>query len=300
MIGRLTWPPTLEIKKEPALWVLAGLGSFLLFIFLTFPYGTLQARILSEITQRTGWEVRAAGWSPGIPIAVEWHDLIWSNPGGISIPVRAMRLDVGVIGAIIGRRRVDALVQFPGPGQLGGGRVIGTVSAAAWSFLGPVSLEGHIQQVDLATVAKTFVTRGLLQADIAHRWENRGKEGFLFKGDGSWRGEVKDLVLDRIPIATGFIPPLSFSRVNVNVNCRDTICDIADFRGDGPDGTVTAQGRILLQQPLEASTLEVSVTVLAGAGWAQKAGNLPIPPLQPGTPLTFKLAGSVANPRLTL
>jgi hypothetical protein len=46
--------------------------------------------------------------------------------------------------------------------------------------------------------------------------------------------------------------------------------------------------------------LELSVTVLAGAGWAQKAATLPIPPLPPGTPLTFKLGGSVANPKLTL
>ncbi|HET8721289.1 MAG TPA: hypothetical protein VFM24_04635, partial [Nitrospira sp.] len=59
-------------------------------------------------------------------------------------------------------------------------------------------------------------------------------------------------------------------------------------------------GRVILREPVRASALELTVTVLAGAGWAQKAATLPIPPLPPGTPLTFKLGGSVANPKITL
>jgi type II secretion system protein N len=300
MTGAWTWPSRIEVRKEPLIWLLVGLGSLFLFLFVTFPYGPLQSRILSELARGTGWQVRAADWSKGIPLAVEWHDLTWTKPGKQSIPVQVMRLNIGLIGAIIGQPTMDALVKFPGSGQVGGGRVTAAVSAASWSFLGPVSFRGHLQQVDLTAVAKPYVTRGLLQADIRQRWENRAKEGLVFKGDGSWKVEVKDLDLGRIPIGAGFVPSLSFGRVNAIVNCRDSVCDIIDFKGDGPDGTVTAQGRILLQQPLQSSTLDLTVTVLAGAGWAQKAGNLPIPPLPPGTPLTFKLVGSVANPNLTL
>lgn len=300
MMGRLSWPSTFTLKKEPMAWVLGGLGSFLLFLYLTFPFGTLQGRILSELIRATGWEIRAVEWSPGIPVAVEWRDLTWTKPGGATIPVQLMRFNVGVLGLLIGKQTVDAFVQFPGGGQAGAGRATGTVSASSWSFVGPVSLKAHLQQVDLAAVVKPFVTKGLLQADVVQRWENRGKEGIAFKGDGSWKAEIKELVLERIPIGTAAIPSLSFSRVTLTVSCRDAICEITDFKGDGPDGTVTAQGRLLLQQPVQLSTLDLTVTALAGAGWAQKAANLPIPSLPPGTPLTFKLAGSVANPKITL
>jgi type II secretion system protein N len=300
MIGRLSWPPSVDLKKEPVAWLLAGLGSFLLFLFLSFPYGALQARILSEITGATGWEVRAADWSAGIPVAVEWRDVTWAKPGVGSIPVQFMRLNVGVMGLVMGRHTLDGLVQFPGGGQTGAGRATGTLSASSWSFLGPVSFTGHFQQIDLAAVAKPYVTRGLLQADLAQRWENHGKDGMVFKGDGSWKVEIKELMLERIPVGTAVIPSLGFSRVAAVVTCRDTVCDVVEFKGDGPDGTVTAQGRMLLQQPIQSSTLDLTVTVLAGAGWAQKSGSLPLPPLPPGTPLTFKLAGSVANPRITL
>jgi len=300
MMGRLSWPSTFILKKEPMAWVLGGLGSFLLFLYLTFPFGTLQGRIISELIRATGWEIRAVEWSPGIPVAVEWRDLTWTKPGGATIPVQLMRLNVGMLGLLIGKQTVDAFVQFPGGGQAGAGRATGTVSASSWSFLGPVSFKAHVQQVDLAAVVKPFVTKGLLQAEVVQRWENRGKEGIAFKGDGSWKAEINELVLERIPLGTAAIPSLSFSRVTVTVTCRDAVCELTDFKGDGPDGTVTAQGRLLLQQPVHLSTLDLTVTALAGAGWAQKAANLPIPPLPPGTPLTFKVAGSVANPKLTL
>ena len=300
MIARLAWPTTFTLKKEPLAWAVGALASLLFFLFLTFPFGTLQARVLSEFIRATGWDIRAAEWSPGLPLAVEWRDLTWTKPGGASIPVQVMRLNVGIFGLLMGHQAVDGVVQFPGGGQPGTGRATGTVNASSWSFVGPLSLKAHAHQVDLATVIKPYVTRGLLQADVTQRWENRGKDGIAFKGDGSWKAEIKDLVLERIPLGPAAIPSLNFSRVTAALTCHDAVCDITDFKGDGPDGTITAQGRLLLRQPVQASLLEVTVTVLAGAGWAQKAGNLPIPPLPPGTPLTVKLGGPVANPKLTL
>lgn len=300
MIARLAWPTTFTLKKEPLAWAVGALASLLFFLFLTFPFGTLQARVLSEFIRATGWDIHAAEWSPGLPLAVEWRDLTWTKPGGASIPVQLMRLNVGIFGLLMGDQAVDAVVQFPGGGQPGTGRATGTVNASSWSFVGPLSLKAHAHQVDLATVIKPYVTRGLLQADVTQRWENRGKDGIAFKGDGSWKAEIKDLVLERIPLGPAAIPSLNFSRVTAALTCHDAVCDITDFKGDGPDGTITAQGRLLLRQPVHATLLEVTVTVLAGAGWAQKAGNLPIPPLPPGTPLTVKLGGPVANPKLTL
>ena len=38
MIARLSWPTTFALKKEPVAWVVAGLASLLLFLFLTFPF----------------------------------------------------------------------------------------------------------------------------------------------------------------------------------------------------------------------------------------------------------------------
>lgn len=300
MISRISWPPAFDLRRESLLWALVGFLSLFFFIFVTFPYGVLQSRILLEISKGTGWEVRAADWSAGLPVGVEWRDMSWVKPGIANIPVNVMRINVGVFGLLMGRHVWEGQIQLPGNGKFGGGRATAAVHASSWSFQGPVSLKGRFQEIDLAIVAKPYITHGLLQADIDQRWEILGKEGVIFKGDGSWKAEIKELVLERISAGSITIPSLSFSRVTVSATCRDATCDIAEFKGEGPDGSVTAQGRILLQQPIQASTLDVSVTVLAGAGWARKSSGLPIPPLPPGSPLTFKLAGSVANPKITL
>ena len=300
VIDRLPWLSKIELKKEPLAWAMIGLSAFFIFLYLTFPYSALQSKILTEITRRTGWEIRAADWSIGFPLAVEWRDVTWRKPGIASIPLKVMRINVSVISLIAGRQTIDGIAQLPGSGLPGGGRARGTVSAQSRSFLGSVSLKGHLQEVDLGSVANPYVTRGRLQADFSHRWENLEKEGVLFKGDGTWKVEIKDLSLDRIPVRDGAIPPLAFSRVTALVTCRDASCDLAEFRADGPDGTVTAQGRVLLQYPIQISMLDATVTLLAGTGWTQKAAALSLPPVPPGTPVTLKLGGSVANPKVTL
>jgi type II secretion system protein N len=170
MISRLSWPPTVAFKREPFAWVAGGVASLLLFLFLTFPFGTLQARVLSELVRATGWEIRAVEWSPGLPLAVEWREVTWTKPGSASILIQLMRLNVGVLAMLFGQQTVDALVQFPGGAQPGTARATGTVSASSWSFVGPLSLKAHAQQIDLGAVIKPYVTRGLLQADVTLRW----------------------------------------------------------------------------------------------------------------------------------
>ncbi len=197
MMSRLSWPPG-HYAQERA----CGLDTGRTRTVCVFPVSYISVRRPAgtstfgvDQSDRLGGPRRRL--VPGIPVAVEWRDLTWSKPGGASIAVQMMRLNVGVIGLLMGQQSVDALVQFPGGGQAEAGKATGTVSAASWSFIGPVSFKGHAQQIDLAALIKPHVTKGILQADIVHRWENRGKEGIAFKGDGSWRAEVKELVLER-------------------------------------------------------------------------------------------------------
>jgi hypothetical protein len=57
---------------------------------------------------------------------------------------------------------------------------------------------------------------------------------------------------------------------------------------------------VTLRQPLQQSLLDLTVTVVPGAGFAQKAASLSLPPFQPGTPLTFKLVGPITSARVAL
>jgi type II secretion system protein N len=296
MTRPFAWPETLKLKG-PLAWGLASLACFVVFLFLTFPYGPLQSRLLTELNRASGWEVRAADWSVGFPVAIEWHDVVLAGPTIGAIPLEAVRTTVGVFQALLGRLVLDYAIQLPGVAQVGAGRATGSLTAASWSVEGPVAVKGHLQQIDLAAVLKPYVSRGTIQGDFVHRWDSM--QGAI-KGEGTVKVEIKDLVVERIAAGTSSIPSLAVGHIQTALVCRDAACDLTELKGDGVEGSFTAQGRIMLRQPLPQSLLDLTVTVVPGAGFAQKAVSLSLPPFQPGIPLTFKLMGPIMNARVVL
>jgi type II secretion system protein N len=299
MTWPFAWPETLKLKG-PLGWGLASLACFIVFLFLTFPYGPLQSRLLTELSRASGWEVRAADWSVGLPAVIEWRDVILAGPTIGAIPVEAVRATVGVFQALLGRLVLDYAVQLPGVAPAGAGRATGSLTAASWSLGGPVAVKGHLQQMDLAAVLKPYVSQGTVQGDFMHRWDSAQGVNAVLKGEGTAKVEIKDLVVERIAAGTSSIPSLTFGRIQAALACRDAACDVTELKGDGIDGSFTAQGRVTLRQPLQQSLLDLTVTVVPGAGFAQKAASLSLPLFQPGTPLTFKLVGPITNARVAL
>jgi hypothetical protein len=126
----------------------------------------------------------------------------------------------------------------------------------SWSLQGSVAVNGHLQQIDLATVLKPYVTRGLVQGDFSHRWDSAQGGNAALKGEGTVKLEIKDLEVERIPAGATSIPALTFGRIQATVACRDAACDVTELKGDGVDGSFTAQGRLMLRQPLQQSLLD--------------------------------------------
>ena len=298
----MTWPfawlETLKFKG-PLGWGLASLLCFVLFLFLTFPYGPLQNRLLTEFNRASGLEVRAADWSVTFPAAIEWRDLALSGSTIGTIPVEAVRATVRIYQALLGRLVIDYAVQLPGVAQAGAGQASGSLTAASWSLQGPVNVEGNLRQMDLA-VLKPYVSRGTVQGDFMLQWDSSRSVQDALKGEGTVKLEIKDLVVERIAAGTSSGPSLTFGQIQAALACRNGACDITELKGDGIDGSFTAQGRMMLRQPVQQSLLDVTVTVIPGIGFVQKAANLSLPPFQPGMPLTFKLVGPIMNARVAL
>ena len=176
MTWSFAWPETLKLKG-PLGWGLASLVCFIVFLFLTFPYGPLQHRLLTELNRASGWEVRAADWSVGFPAAIEWRDLVLVGPTIGAIPVEAVRTTIGVFQAILGRLVIDYAVQLPGVAQVGAGRAMGSLTTSSWSLQGPVAVKGHLQQMDPGdgpeTLRKPRDSPGGFPASMGHGTRRR-------------------------------------------------------------------------------------------------------------------------------
>ncbi len=290
------WPAAL---KESVWWIIGGLGVMALCLLATFPYEALHARVLAEVSRRTGMEVRVAEWAVGVPLGLEWRNVTFSKPNADPVQVAFVQANLGAFRALTGGLNLDLSVHLD-PATPNAGTAKAIVTSSSYSLRGPVTVKGQLQQIDLSKLVRRYVTHGLLTGDFSHRLESGQVPINAVKGEGTWKAEVKDLTVDGIPLASAKTLSLAFSKVSASLSCRDALCDVGEFKGDGLDGSFTGEGTITLQQPIQNSQLALTVTVVPGAGFTSKAATLGLPPLPPGTPMTVKVQGTLAQARLAL
>jgi type II secretion system protein N len=286
----------LSAWKEPLLWVTTGIGFLVVSLLLTFPYGVFQARVMGELQRATGMDVRAADWGVGFPCALEWRKVTLTKADWPPLQLGLLRAQIGVWRLLTGEVMLDLTAQLDET-AVTQGIAKTTMTASSWSMPGPVMISGKIQQLDLSKVIRPYVTRGVLTGEFSQLVQHTAPLSF---GDGTWKMDAKDLVLDQIPAGNGRLLSLAFGTLTFGLICREQLCDLTDLKGEGIDGSFSGQGKITLQQPLQQSQLALSLTVIPGVGFAAKAAGLGIPPLPPGTPFTFKVAGTLAQARVAL
>ena len=286
-----------EGAREPLIWCTGGVGLFLLFIVTTFPFEVLHARILAELTKAGGVDIHVGDWSPEFPAAIMWRDVVLTGARGGAIRVDSLHARLAILPALMGSMAMDLSIQFPKSVQADQGRIQGLVKAASWSMRGPMELRAKWQQIELSSLLRQYVSRGLLQGEGFHRWDNATGTTVL-KGEGTWKAEIRELALESFPLGQGTSPSLSFTRVTAEVTCQQSLCDVTEVKGEGPDGSVMIQGQVTVQRPVEKSTLALNVSVLPGPGLAQKLGSVGLPPFQAGVPFIFKLVGPADTPRV--
>ncbi len=295
-IMTITWP---EAWREILAWTGGGISILALCLIATFPYGMLQARIVAELTRATGMDVRVADWTVDLPPSLEWRNVTVSKPDWTPIQLAALQAKLGVLSALGGTLGLDIvakLTETASPTDL----AKGTVTASSLSLDGPVTIKGHVQQVDLSKLLRRYVTRGTLTGNFSHRIDSGRATVATMKGEGTWTAEATDLVIDQIPLGNGRTLSLTFSQVSAGLACRDLRCDVTQLKGDGIDGSFTGEGYLTLQQPLQHSQVNLTVTVVPGHGFVSKAGALGFPSPQPGTAMTVKIVGTLAQTRIAL
>lgn len=292
----IKWP---EAWREMLAWTAGGVFILLFCVIATFPYGMLQARVVAELTRATGMEIRVADWTVGLPLGLEWRNVTLTKPNWTPIQLAVLQTKFGVVQALGGALGLDVVAKLnetPSPTDL----AKGTLTASSLSLASPVTIKGQLQQVDLSKLLRRYVSHGTLNGDFSHRVDSGQTASTTMKGEGTWTAEVTDLVIDQIPLGNGRTLSLTFNKVSAGLACRDLRCDVTQLRGDGIDGSFTGEGHISIQQPVQYSQLNLTVTVIPGPGFASKAGALNLPSPPPGTPMTVKIVGTLAQARIAL
>lgn len=296
ILMNLKW---LDDRKEILAWVAASLCLLILCLMMTFPYGALHMRVLAELNRATSMEVRVAEWTPGLPLGLEWRNITFSKPDWGPVQLAVLQAKVQVVRALRGELGLDVEGHLDeGVPAAGLARV--TLTASSFSLGEPVTVRGELQQVDLSRILRRYVSHGVLNGDFSHRVVSSQAPDGLLRGEGAWRAEVRDLAVEQIHVGNGRTMSLAFAKVSSALVCQDILCTVTELKGEGIDGSFTGEGTITLQRPMENSQLALSVTVVPGAGFASKAATLGLPLLPPGTPMTVKIVGTLAQTRVAL
>ena len=292
----IKWP---EAWREILAWTVAGVTILALCLMATFPYAMLQARVVAELSRATGMEIRVVDWTVGLPLGLEWRNVTLSQPNWTPLQLALLQAKLEVMKALSGTLGLDVVAKLSETASPPG-LAKGTVTASSLSLASPVTIKGQVQHVDLSKVLRRYVTHGTLSGDFSHRIDSSQTTATTMKGEGMWTAEATDLVVDQIPLGNGRILSLTFSKVAAGLACRDLRCDVTQLKGDGIDGSFTGEGYITIQQPLQQSQVNLTVTVIPGPGFASKAGTLGLPSPPPGTAMTVKIVGTLAQARIAL
>ena len=292
----IAWP---RAWREILAWTIGGIGLLTLCLIATFPYGLLQNRLVAELTRATGLDIRMADWTIGLPLSLEWKNVTLSKPNLDPVDVAVLQAKLGVLRALGGSLDLDMLVRLNE--QTARTNVVqGRLTAASFALPGPLTLKGQVQQVGLPALIPRYVTRGTLSGEFVHRVERDQSSANGLKSEGTWTTEATDLEIDHIPMANGKTLSLTFSKAAAGLSCRDLVCDVTQLSGEGTDGSFEGQGRITLHPQLPNSQLALTVTLIPGPGFASKVAMLSLPPFPPGTPITVKIVGTLAQARIAL
>jgi len=280
-------------------WLAGGLGVFALCLILTFPYGALQSRVMRELQYHSGLDIRSTQSAVRFPGIFEWRNVTLSKPEWGALQLAVLQTKVGLLRALIGELGLDVLIQAD-DSSTAAGVARGTVTGSSLALDGRVSVKGQFQQVDLSTLLRRYISRGTLNGEFFQHFESIPGQGSSMTGDGVWRVEVKDLTMDQIPLSNGLTLSVGFTRITTALSCRDAVCEVTEFKGEGQDGSFSGEGKLTVRQPVQNSQLALTVTIVPGAGFAGKGTALGMPPLPVGVPLTVKVLGTVAQPRISL
>ncbi len=290
------WP---EQWKEIVGWILGGLCLVIVSVLATFPYGALHTRLVTELHRAIGMEIRVADWTFGLPVGLEWRHVTLSRPEWEPIHLAWLQAKIGTVQALGGELELDVSLQLNDASSTAGS-VKSSLVSSSFSFTGPVTIQGQVQQVELSKIVPRYVSHGILNGRFSHRIESGRTTLSAIKGEGTWKAEATDVAIDHIPLGNGRTLALSFSSVTAGLTCKDSVCEVTELKGDGSDGSFAGTGAITLQQPIQNSQLALTVTLIPGTGFAAKAATLNFPSPPPGTPVTVKIVGTLAQARVAL
>ncbi len=286
--------------KRAAGWTAMLFGLVAFFLVLTFPYDVLQARILAEVSSRTGVEITADQWEIAWPFGLGWRGVSLFTEDNVRVQMDELRVTVNAASVLTGRLAADLVASLSGDALTNGGRATVRVTSDSWSGNGTVSVAGRIEHLPLSALGFQAVRRGRLSVEFAQRWEGNSSAGGTGGMEGTWTIDMADVSIEQMASGQIRLPSITLAHARMTLQCRADVCRIQEFTGDGADGFFHGDGQVTLRRPFRNSTLALSISVTPSPAFAQRAAASGLPLAAAGAPMRVSVNGSIAQPQFSV
>ncbi|MBC61356.1 MAG: type II secretion system protein GspN [Zetaproteobacteria bacterium] len=100
------------------LYVSFAIGSFLFFLYITFPYQVLKEMISSKIEENSGVIFHIDELSPKLPVGLELKGLSIQTPGSKSLNLNEVEFDVSLLSLLLGKAKINLNIKDKYDGQM--------------------------------------------------------------------------------------------------------------------------------------------------------------------------------------
>lgn len=266
---------------------------FLVFLVWQFPVEALQVRLLAELEQRAMVTVTVNERKWLFPLGVSWRGV---RVAPRERPERTIDLDavrVRVALLPLARRSVEADVAW----EAYGGTARGSFVLRREGDGARSALDQFGRGFDLARIPglPSGSWRGALQVDLNCRWINEA----WWLGEGTGSVELSGLKVDGIMVAGFPVNGIEFDAMTGQLALKGGTLTLQRLAGQGPLGTVSGDGTVLVRAPWTESVVNMTLRVEPSAAAKSRIPMLALAGDKDGV-VTVRVSGRLARPGISI
>ncbi len=239
---------SLNVLKIPKRYFLVFLGYSLyalallvFFLYMTFPYQKLEARLIAMLEQALDCQIRVDQSQPFFPIGLNWKQIHLHPQMGFKgdVMVEQARARIYLLPLLQRRIETDFLIEALG------GKIRGSFSVQRRDGKMHYYFQESAQDLELQALGLDipFKMEGRLRLDLEATWQDQD----LLRGNGSGDLELLGVKTVGVFVNGMQLPDLSFSRAAAKLGLKNNVMTVENFSVQGPHIEATGQGTVLLR-----------------------------------------------------
>ncbi len=283
------------IKNQKTKWAVIlgyaffGFVMFLFFLYLTFPFGMLESRLIAAMESESGCTMTVGKRGIHFPLRLAWREIQVNCPARLISQWKIQSIDAAVapLPLLFNQRgEIDYRI------GIAEGEVVGHLTALQTREGLSVSMKNEGRKLNLSQ----FGFSGLADLEGEGNWVGPD----VMKAKGSLTFTLNGVQVKQVGQWVVPIGEMSFSSIRGKINLRNGTLVVERFAAQGSEIDLTSDGgNLLLRDPFAGSLLSLSIKATP-KGSLQQMASLFIQGYSGREPLNIALKGSISQPQISL